>query len=142
MAEESTEFTWITLGARLSSAVSDAHLVEPMASGPGDPEPQPSKCHENAAAYVERHPDCRVTRGWLISGGVFDAHSVVEFGDGRLADPTPLSVRPPFLRHPGSDREFAAILSQNWNQVLFSAPPATGEPLPADEDWPSAHRFF
>lgn len=142
MAEESSELTWSTLGTRLSGVVSGAHLVEPLTSGPGDPDPQPSKCHENAAAYVERHPECRVIRGWLVSGGVFDAHSVIELGDGCLADPTPLSIRPPFLRHPGSDDEFAAILLRNWNQVIASAPMTTEHPAPSDDDWPSSHGHF
>ena len=109
------------LAARLFQHRDKSESVSPLAMAPDDPEPRPSKCHENAAAYAAHHPGCRVVRGWLVSGGVFDAHSVVELPDGRLADPTPLSIRPPFLRHPGSDTEFALILSLSLNQVIASS---------------------
>jgi len=110
--------TYADIAVRLSRATADLRMVEPLPRQAGDPEPKPAQCHHNAAAYVDRRSGCRVVRGWLVSGGVFDAHSVVELPDGRLADPTPLAIRPPFLRHPGPDSEFDAILAQSWNQIV------------------------
>lgn len=106
------------LAVRLFQHRDESQSVSAVVKVPGDPEPRPSKCHENAAAYSEHHPGCRVVQGWLVSGGVFDAHSVVELPDGCLADPTPLTIRPPFMRHPGPDTEFAVILSLSLNQVV------------------------
>lgn len=111
------------LAVRLFQHRDKSQSVSAVVTVPGDPEPRPSQCHQNAAAYAERHPGCRVVGGWLVSGGVFDAHSVVELLDGCLADPTPLTIRPPFMRHPGLDTEFALILSLSLNQVVASSVP-------------------
>jgi hypothetical protein len=141
VTEDYPALTWADLGTRLSHAANGPQPVEPMSPKRGDPEPQPSKCHENAAAYVEYHLDCRVVRGWLVSGGVFDAHSVVELPDGRLIDPTPLAVRPPFLRHPGPDSEFDAILAQRWNQIV-AVSEGDHHPTSPDNPWPDSERLF
>lgn len=133
--------TYAGLAARLSRATANLRVIEPLPRLADDPEPTPSQCHQNAKAYAERHAGYRVVRGWLVSGGVFDAHSIVELSDGRLVDPTPLAIRPPFLRHPGPDSEFDAILEQSWNQIIAVS---EGEHLPAppDSPWPGSERLF
>ncbi len=73
--------------------------------------PTGSHCHSNVDTWVEENPQCKPVRGWLVSGGILDAHSVVESADGVLFDITPLSAcrRPRFLRHPGTESEFQAL---------------------------------
>ena len=133
--------TYAGLAARLSRATADLRVIEPLPRQSGDPEPKPAQCHHNAATYVDRHPGCSVVRGWLVSGGVFDAHSVVELPDGKLIDPTPLAIRPPFLRHPGPDWEFDAILALSWNQVV-AVSEGHHHPAPPDSPWPDSERLF
>lgn len=133
--------TYADLAARLCRATADLRVIEPLLRQAGDPEPKSSQCHQNATAYAERHPGCRVVRGWLVSGGVFDAHSIVERPDGRLVDPTPLAIRPPFMRHPGPDAEFDAILGQSWNQII-AVSEGEHHPAPPDNPWPDSERLF
>ena len=100
-----------------------------------EPTARPAHCHENVNAYVARHSNCHAVRGWLIGNHgtflYFNAHSVVETPDGRLIDITPSQPACPFLRHPGSDEEFTAIIT---------ATPRLLHELPSEE-WPDLSEF-
>lgn len=52
-----------------------------------------SKCHENCAAWIKRHPEDRIIRGWIIAAEGFAArHSIIERKGGTLLDVTPREV--------------------------------------------------
>lgn len=80
--------------------------------------PQPKFCHDNVAAWVSRSPQHKHVKGFVIFDlrmllGIWQvhAHSVVELEDGTLIDITPSGVsRPyPFVRHIGTEEEFAEM---------------------------------
>jgi len=77
-------------------------------------EPARNSCHPNVARWVTENPECTPVRGWLVSGGILDAHSVVADADGTVFDITPLNTpRLGFIRHLGTDSEFWALLPRN-----------------------------
>lgn len=89
-------------------------------SEPGKPDwrPRPKFCHDNVAAWVYISPRHKHVRGYVIFDmrpilGVWQvqAHSVVELEDGTLIDITPSGVSQlyPFVRHIGSEEDFAAM---------------------------------
>jgi hypothetical protein len=78
--------------------------------------PEANKCHENVERWVEENPDCVAVRGWLDSGGLLDAHSVIADADGRLFDITRRNPRLLFVRHEDGDGDFFALLPAN-NQI-------------------------
>jgi hypothetical protein len=83
----------------------------------GDRLPQPKFCHDNVAAWVYRSPQHKHVKGYAV----FDlrvlgfwqvqAHSVVELEEGSLIDITPSGVSQPplFVRHIGTEEEFAEM---------------------------------
>lgn len=80
--------------------------------------PKPKYCHDNVAAWVSRSLQHKHVRGYVIFDlravlGVWQvqAHAVVELEDGTLIDITPSGVSQlyPFVRHLGTDEEFAAM---------------------------------
>lgn len=73
-----------------------------------------SKCHENVNRWCKENPGHNPMRGWLISGTIFDKHSVVDRGSAGLLDITPLDGRSEshFLPHDGSQEEFEALPNQ------------------------------
>jgi hypothetical protein len=84
----------------------------------GDWSPRPNYCHDNVAAWVSRCPQHKQIRGYVIFdmrhiSGVWQvqAHSVVELEDGALIDITPSGVSQPypFVRHVGTDEQFAEM---------------------------------
>ncbi len=87
-------------------------------AGESDWSPKPKYCHDNVAAWVSRCPQHKRIRGYVIFDlrpilGVWQvqAHSVVELEDGSLIDITPSGASQlyPFVRHIGTDEEFAAM---------------------------------
>ncbi|CAN7786596.1 hypothetical protein LJR034_008707 [Caballeronia sp. LjRoot34] len=89
----------------------DVGRLDYVTACPADWAPTPNRCHENAAAWVDRFPSWEVVRGWLlvaedeVMGTMFDAHSVVRDENGNLWDVTQGEVHR-FLVHPGDDEEF------------------------------------
>jgi hypothetical protein len=79
--------------------------------------PQPNQCHDNVLAWVSATPKHKHVFGYLL----FDyrelgfwtlrPHSLVEFEDGTLVDitPRPTAQQHPFIRHLGSEEEFAEM---------------------------------
>jgi hypothetical protein len=107
--------------ARRSDAVLVPFCQVGMKGEAGEPDwlPRPKFCHDNVAAWVSRSPQHKHVRGYVIFDlrsilGIWQvqAHSVVELEDGRLIDITPSGVsRPyPFVRHIGTDEEFAEMV--------------------------------
>lgn len=115
---------------RLYKGRNEAFLVEQIALPADEPAVLPARCHENVDGYVARHAGCHPVRGWLIGHHgfflYFNAHSIVETQAGRLIDITPSHPVCPFLPHPGSDEEFAAIIALT---------PRLMHQLPSEE-WP------
>lgn len=84
--------------------------------------PEPGKCHEHVARWLELHPKDRAVRGWLYVPYVsppgyarFYSHSVVETPAGKLLDVS-LRVRDGthrFVRHPWPEAEFLAAVANN-----------------------------
>jgi len=101
--------------ARLHERVAEAVDV-PFEKVPGC-ESTDAHCHENVDGCVATHPSLTAVRGWLMEGpdelGTYRviAHSVLSEGD-RLFDITaidPVSARPKFLRHEGTEKQFQAM---------------------------------
>ncbi len=76
------------------------------------------RCHDNVREFVEKFPECRHVRGFLVANRqpiadttLVIAHSVVGAPDGSLNDITPseLEVSYPFVRHTGTLDEFERI---------------------------------
>lgn len=106
--------------ARRSEAVFVPLRQVGMKGAPGEDDwsPKPNYCHDNVAAWVSRCPQHKHLRGYVIVDlraalGVWrvQAHSVVELEDGSLIDITPSGVSQlyPFVRHVGTDEEFAGM---------------------------------
>jgi hypothetical protein len=81
-------------------------------------EPTLHRCHDNVREFVEKFPECRHVRGFLVANRqpiadttLVIAHSVVGAPDGSLNDITPsaLEVSYPFVRHTGTLDEFERI---------------------------------
>lgn len=74
-------------------------------------------CHDNVRDWVARNPGHKHVTGYLIFDlriigcWLVQPHSLVEFEDGILVDITPhgASQQYPFVRHVGSDEEFAEM---------------------------------
>ncbi len=94
----------------------EATFVPLRRVGIGDWSPKLNFCHANVLAWVSRSPQHKHVRGFVV----FDlrplvghwrvcAHSVVELEDGSLIDITPSAVSQlyPFIRHTGTEEEFA-----------------------------------
>lgn len=107
--------------ARRSEAVLVPFREVGMKGAAGEPDwlPQPKFCHDNVAAWVSRSPQHKRVRGYVIFDmrmliGVWQvqAHTVVKLEDGALIDITPSGVsRPyPFVRHIGTEEEFAEMV--------------------------------
>jgi hypothetical protein len=105
---------------RLNTAVRVPFREVGMKGAPGESDwlPQPKFCHDNVAAWVFRSPQHKHIRGFVVFDlrpilGVWQvqAHSVVELEDGSLIDITPSGVSqpPPFVRHIGTEEEFAEM---------------------------------
>jgi len=113
------------LKTRLYRQRRDASIVTQVSSPTGE-DPPPARCHDNVNEYVARHPTCKAVHGWLIGNHVsflyFNAHSVVETEDGSLIDITPSEPPCPFLRHPGTNEEFAAIIAET-PRLMYQLPP-------------------
>jgi hypothetical protein len=85
----------------------------------GDWQPEVGHCHQNVAAWVERHPDHIEVHGWVVWHATYNGvrmthHSVVQTPDGLLIDITPLldeSYRAGmrFVRHVGDEQTFWEI---------------------------------
>jgi hypothetical protein len=82
----------------------------------GDWTPQPHQCHDNVREWVAKNPRHIHVYGYLLfdfrlMNGCFrlTAHSVVEDENGTLHDITPsgASADYPFIRHVGSEEDFA-----------------------------------
>ena len=117
----------IALCAKLSEAAPVAQKRVKFRNGD---EPGSNTCHENVERWVREHPECASVRGWLVSGLILDAHSVLAEPSGSLFDITPLSIGGlPFLRHCGSEGEFWAVAqhSPQINCVLYQSRGTRGE---------------
>ncbi len=98
--------------------------------------PEKNDCHHNVDYWVTRHSELRAVSGWLFWGPGGDgrynlmAHSVVDEA-GALVDITPIDENTPrqalrFLRHQGSEEEFAAM-KVTCSQVFY--------PFMSFEEW-------
>jgi DNA-directed RNA polymerase subunit RPC12/RpoP len=103
--------------------VSQIEYVNPC---PADWVPIPNRCHQNAAAWVERFSSWEVVRGWLliaehdVLGTTFDAHSVVRDAGGVLWDVTQ-KVEHRFLVHPGENDEFVKQVEAGpWVRLSYT----------------------
>jgi hypothetical protein len=86
-------------------------------------EPAANACHANVARWVKENSEYTPVRGWLDSGGILDAHSVVADVDGTLFDITPLRMPElHFLRHSGTESEYWALVERHAqiHCVLYS----------------------
>src|SRR5215216_2909595 len=103
---------------RLSSRRAEGVIARRARVSIGDWQPQRHWCHDNVKAWVAARPDHKHVFGYLI----FDhrlllgcwtvtAHSLVENEHGELVDitPTEASKDYPFVRHFGSEDQFAAM---------------------------------
>ncbi|CAJ6621418.1 Uncharacterised protein [Burkholderia pseudomallei] len=113
----------LKLGGRLLDMLraARAETATPMANLLPDWMPNRAACHDNADAWVARHPADAVVRGWLYQRldplpegdqHIFVAHSVIRTGAGDLIDVT-LSENQPtgrFLSHPQDVVGFFALL--------------------------------
>lgn len=84
-------------------------------NGDADWLPLPHRCHDNVAAWVSQSLHHKAVKGYILFppnplyGGVLvQAHTAVDMGDG-IFDITPsgASQSYPFVRHTGSDDDFA-----------------------------------
>lgn len=91
------------------------------------PGARPNSCHENAEAYLQENASCTLVRGWLVEDfagwNYFIAHTVVQHPSGSLTDPTPMRRQYPFIRHDGSEEDFAL---QRLNRPRVQYPPLNG----------------
>ncbi len=79
--------------------------------------PQPNQCHDNVLAWVSAKPEHKHVYGYLLFDyrelgfWMLRPHSLVEFEDGTLVDitPRPTTQQHPFIRHFGSEEEFAEM---------------------------------
>jgi hypothetical protein len=79
--------------------------------------PQTNYCHDNVHRWVSATPEHKHVFGYFICDylelglWVVRPHSLVEFEDGTLVDitPRPTPWRYPFVRHLGSEEEFAEM---------------------------------
>ena len=79
--------------------------------------PQMNQCHDNVQKWVSATPEHRRVFGYLICDyldlgfRVVRPHSLVEIEDGTLVDitPRPIPWQYPFVRHVGSEDEFAEM---------------------------------
>ena len=114
--------------ARRSEAVFVPFRQVGMKGGTGESDwsPRPKFCHDNVAVWVDRCPQHKHVYGYVI----FDhrlltrtwqvhPHSVVELEDGMLIDITPSGVSHPypFIRHVGTEEEFAEMAVAMWVDV-------------------------
>jgi hypothetical protein len=112
MAQDLLQQLALALYGRLNEAV----YLERAKARVGPWEPQMHYCHENVRDWVKYNPQHKHVFGFVFFdlsrfGYVeFQPHSVIEMEDGTLVDITPHQASDdyPFLRHTGSDDEFAA----------------------------------
>jgi hypothetical protein len=79
--------------------------------------PQTNQCHDNVKKWVSATPKHKRVFGYLICDyldlgfWVVRPHSLVELEDGALVDitPRPIPWQYPFVRHLGSEDEFAEM---------------------------------
>lgn len=102
---QAEQFTFWTVGIRGAAA-----------DGSDDWHPRPHYCHDNVALWVARCPEHKHVKGYilfgpnpLLQGWIVQAHSLVELEEGGLIDITPsgASQTYPFVRHVGTEEEFA-----------------------------------
>lgn len=76
--------------------------------------PERSKCHENVRRWCDENQDHKPVRGWIVTGTIFDKHSVVDCGSAGLLDVTPLPDRNAtlFLPHAGTEEDFDKLPNQ------------------------------
>jgi hypothetical protein len=101
--------------ARGSEAVIVPFRQVGMTGNQGEPDwhPRPKFCHDNVAIWVARSPQHKHIRGYLIFDlrFLFGFWRVVELEDGALIDITPSGASQlyPFVRHTGTEEEFAEM---------------------------------
>lgn len=110
------------LAARLFQRLGTAVKVRQVGDKIEGWKPEPGRCHENVAAWLERNPHHRPVRGWLYAQYLappctapFLSHSVIETDRGELIDVSLPSTEwtHPFLRHESSEEEFLALVRNN-----------------------------
>ncbi len=100
-----------------------------MAARIGDWQPVPNYCHDNVREWVARMPHHKQVYGFIV----FDArqaigciqvmaHSAVEDESGALCDITPNDAARdhPFIRHSGTEQEFARFAAVGSVYVTVS----------------------
>lgn len=127
------------IAARLVRKIDDAQRVSYVSPCPSDWTPVAARCHENAVAWVARHPGWSVVRGWLHvfgdadSGAMFDAHSVVRDDNGRIWDVTQDDCHS-FIAYDGPEEQFlAAVRTGPWQDAQGTW--ASIEVHPGLDDW-------
>jgi hypothetical protein len=88
--------------------------------------PQRNQCHDNVLKWVSAKPEHKHVFGYLIFDypplcWVVRPHSLVEFEDGTLVDitPRPNPLQYPFVRHLGSEEEFAEMALAVGIRVVY-----------------------
>jgi hypothetical protein len=122
--------------------------VRPMGDKIAGWTPEPGRCHENVARWLEDHPDHTAVRGWLNVSFLapanrrrFGSHSIVAGSTGELLDIT-LSAsdgRYGFIRHPGSEAEFISeVIEKRLAMIDHVLGPDIDfpSPLPPVSEWP------
>ncbi|MBR8146243.1 hypothetical protein KDW46_28230 [Burkholderia vietnamiensis] len=79
--------------------------------------PNPHRCHEQVARWLQSHPGDTPVRGWLVDGGDgaqqrFVSHSLVRSASGALLDVAfarPAYVQR-FIEHPAAAGDFLALV--------------------------------
>lgn len=126
---------------RLYERRGEGVLVKRVSVEFGDWKPATHYCHDNAATWVQHHPDYKVVHGCLYFDFVgaldfvrFTLHSVVETEGGELLDITPAgpALTYPFIRHVGSEDEFAALVRDIPDGNIDYSRPAEPPPFMRD----------
>lgn len=124
----------IQYGLSLFARLGEAVILKQANVKIGNWVPQPHYCHDNVRAWTENRPAHKHVFGYvyfdlsLVGYVEFAAHSAVEFEDGTLFDITPhgASQQYPFIRHTGTEAEFADIASDVRIRVPSDRLPGQG----------------
>jgi len=107
-----------TLAARLYKRRGEGVLVKRKTINIGGWQPVRGQCHYNVKTIVERDRRYKAVRGWVyadyseLGRATFFSHSIIETPEGELIDitPNPSPWHYPFIRHDGTEDDFADIV--------------------------------
>lgn len=119
-----------TLGDRIYEVLDSGVIVPYVERRMPDWAPEAKECHRNVDDWVLRNPGSKAVRGWLFfnlrprfQGVLFTAHSLLE-ENSKLFDITPRTVtrQYPFIRHPGTEAEFADFVNSERGSFFYTTP--------------------